>query len=182
MAQVTSISELREFFGLSQEFLAFYLGVSHSTVNMSQRRERSLPLPAMKKLVNLIHFANAQPAPAPPPKKKAAKEGTAKKSALQKLAAECRVTTYNLEKQLAETKAAYAQALHAQALADFLENTTVDEKEKEDVRVWVNLLRNVATRQEKRNGPEAQAVLQWKLDWYTYGEQRAKALEDELAG
>lgn len=180
MAQVSSIAEVRSFFGLSQELLAAYFDVTRSTLNMAEQRKRYLPTPATQKLTTLIQFANAQPQEPPVETETPTPATGAKNKKLNRLAAECRLTAHNLEQELADAKKQYAQSVQATKLADFLATQPVaDERGEEFIALWITVLRNGATKKAERYSPEAQAVLQWKLDWYRYGEMRAKELGGE---
>jgi transcriptional regulator with XRE-family HTH domain len=161
MAQVTSILTLRQYFGLSQEFLASYFGVSRSLLNMAERGERTLPLPATTKLAALMQFANAKSAPPPQPvKKKAAKKGDTNGNKLSDLATDCSLMVYKLRQQLDEAKLQYEQSMQAGRLANFLAAAPVDKKEKKDLTLWLTVLQNEAGRKEERYSLQAQAVLQ----------------------
>ena len=49
-----TVNEIRKYYGFSQEQLATYLGVSRSTLNMTERGERGMKISAEVKLLKLV--------------------------------------------------------------------------------------------------------------------------------
>lgn len=126
-----------------------------------------------------MQFANAQPTTQTEENFNTENIAADKNKELLNLATDCSIMVYKLQKQLSEAKGLYKQAARVKALADFLTAAPVDKKEKKDLTLWLTVLKNDAQRKEKHYGPTAQTLLQWKLDWYAYGEKRAKELAGE---
>ncbi len=173
---------VREYFGWSQEHLAFYLSVSRSLVKLVEAGERSLPLAAFTKLTHLYLFTVGKDA-AGKLLPKTAETTAPTKSDNKKLlrqATRHRLLADKAEQQLADMQQRYQQAQNSMALFKHLQPTVfaaTDEEGKND-KVWLELIEAKAVVQLRRAGPATQAMLQWKLDCYRFAAERAKELAD----
>ena len=173
---------VRDYFGWSQEQLAFYLSVSRSLVKLAEAGDRSLPAAASTKLMHLYLFtlgkdATGKPLPktteaAPLPKSDGKK--------LLRQASRYRLLADKAEQQLADMQQRYQQAQNSLALFQHLQPTVfaaTDEAGKDD-KLWLELIHAKAVVQLRRAGPAAQGILQWRLDCYRFAADRAKELGD----
>lgn len=173
---------VRDYFGWSQEHLAFYLSVSRSLVKLAESGERNLPTTASLKLMDLYLFTQGKDAAGKRLPQKTEPSPTPKSGGKKLLwqASRNRLLANKAEQQLADMQQRHQQAQNSMALVQHLQPTVLaatDEQGKDD-KVWLGLIEAIAIVALRRNGPDAQAVLQWKLDCYRFAADRAK----ELAG
>lgn len=173
--------EIREHYGWTQDALASYLGVGRSLLSLCEMGERSLPSAASLKWLEWIKFTHSGNAlekakaalPIPPP-------GTGK---LLYKAAENEWEADKLQRKLNALQIRYGKTLNNLALCQHLLSVIADTKENASDRGQLELAYNIATINQKREGPEAQALLQCKIDGLLHEakqcRQRAAALEKE---
>lgn len=171
---------IREYFGWSQEQLSFYLGISRSLVKLAEAELRSLPTAADLKLARLQLFMLGKDATgkALPKAAKAAPPAKVDGKKLLRQASRNEVLAEKTQQQLADMQQRYQQAQNSMALFQHLQPTVfaaTDEEGKKD-KVWLELIEAKAVVLLRRNGPEAQVMLQWRIDCYQFAAERAKAL------
>ena len=177
---MTTEKTVRDYFGWSQESLAFYLGVSRSLVKLAEAGERSLPSAASIKLLQLLLFTLGKDAVGKPLSVTAAETSPLKSDGkkLLRQASRYKLLAFKTEQQLEDMQQCYQQAQNSMALFQHLQPrvfAATSEEGKSD-KLWLELIEAKAVVQLRRNGPEAQAMLQWRIDCYQFAAERARVL------
>jgi transcriptional regulator with XRE-family HTH domain len=169
-----SLKTIRESFGLSQEQLAIYLGVSRSSINMAERGNRGLPTAALEKLAllqksqqnNIIYRQKAL-------QQRAAKDNMAIKQYLKK----CQNEIQLLQKELALMQEHYGQCINVMlALEHLLEAAPASGKPTKE-QLWLEIL--AAETQKKMAGCShgKQVILQLQIKALAHQVQEANKIK-----
>ena len=180
------VIDLRKQFGLTQEQLANYLGISRSTLNMYEQGQRSLSSGALLKLGRLeIAYMAAKESRLQKIKEIktfAASDNTARIiNSLQQKVMECRRLAVVLEKRLQEARQQYDNLGSLVVLTEII---AVDLPGDEDMiadNMWLDIVKKDAYRQAVVVGPEEQFLLQHRINLLLKEAAAHEAALDQLA-
>lgn len=169
-----SLKTIRENFGLSQEQLAIYLGVSRSSINMAERGTRGLPTAALGKLAllqksqqtNIVYRQKAL-------QQRAAKDAAEIKRYLKK----CQNEILLLQKELTLMQEQYGQCINVmQALEHLLQATPALGKPTKE-QLWLEILEAETVKKMANCNHGKQVILQLQIKALAYQVQEANKIK-----
>ncbi len=177
---MSSIVEIRKYFGLSQHDLATYLSVSRSLLMKAELQQRSLPTSAIVKLATLqmIIQSKAHTTLTSP----IAKNKKIANSQLKLLQNQCDINNIkaaNLQKKFDALKQRYNQATNLLKTVMQLKLQPKKTVTKADD-LWLQMQEIEARNTINKSGEEAQALLQWKISCYQFASEKANEIIQTL--
>ena len=176
LSVVHPITQLRNYYGLSQANLAIYLSVSVSLLKMVEQGKRELPAPAAIKLTRLQSHAFGTPKPKgkqPNPPLAADTDKRILKE-LQNYIRRYENLVRKNELLLTNMQAREQKAMHCQQLIQQLLHELHPGEEGKKDKIWLELLELEVKDELKLYGAAAQALLQWRTTCYIYSIAAAK--------
>lgn len=173
---MTWLEEIRKQFGFSQQTLAGYLSVTVSLLKMVEKDHRSLPTSALLKLAQLQLAVPNMDAATPAA---SVSNTPTPKNVHPLLHAHAKQQVVKAElhrRKLADMQGKHQQAINKLAMVTELGKQLPNGDDGKKDELWLAWQQEEAKAMVRKNGPESQSLLQWKIDCMAFAAERATAI------
>jgi len=169
------MKEVREVFGLTQEQLAGYLGLSRTQLSLAESKNRRMGTAATIKCVQLLQLSKKK-LPVPPQLKDSKLQTAFNKELLARIRkTEWRIIT--AKKKLREMQADFALCSKAlQAVNELLPQLPQGSRESKRDRLWLEMLEAETMEKLQYCSEQAQGIVQLDIDAWEFEKGKAKGM------